>query len=89
MSREIGQRVGAMRDADKDEVRMFGYGVYSGDEIPPVEFMMSSKMTNPKITLDNGSVVWGYQCWWGDEESVKEAIGKRQVVTVPVPCDES
>lgn len=19
---------------------------------------------NPKITLDDGSVLWGYQCWW-------------------------
>lgn len=19
---------------------------------------------NPKITLDDGTVIWGYQCWW-------------------------
>lgn len=19
---------------------------------------------NPKITLDNGNVIWGYECWW-------------------------
>lgn len=19
---------------------------------------------NPKITLDNGDVIWGYECWW-------------------------
>jgi hypothetical protein len=19
---------------------------------------------NPKITLDDGSVLWGYECWW-------------------------
>lgn len=19
---------------------------------------------NPKITLDDGSVIWGYECWW-------------------------
>lgn len=19
---------------------------------------------NPKITLDNGTVLWGYECWW-------------------------
>lgn len=20
--------------------------------------------SNPKITLDDGTVIWGYQCWW-------------------------
>ena len=22
------------------------------------------KYTNPKITLDSGAVIWGYECWW-------------------------
>ncbi len=26
-----------------------------------------SKKTNPRIRLDDGTIVWGYQCWWGDE----------------------
>lgn len=30
--------------------------------------------TNPKIRLDNGSVVWGCECWWGSEGKTKKAV---------------
>lgn len=33
-----------------------------------------TKFTNPRITLDDGSVVWGMQCWWGPEESIKREV---------------
>lgn len=26
---------------------------------------------NPKIRLDDGREVWGYQCWWGPAEDFK------------------
>jgi len=39
---------------------------------------------NPCIRLDSGVVVWGMQCWWGDEERVKKMIGSRRVVIVDV-----
>lgn len=38
--------------------------------------------TNPRITLDDGRVVWGCQCWWGAESKVKDMIGDRKVVNV-------
>lgn len=39
---------------------------------------------NPRITLDDGQVVWGAQCWWGAEELIKARIGNRRVVMVKV-----
>ena len=38
--------------------------------------------TNPRITLDDGRVVWGQECWWGAEDAVKARIGDRRVVKV-------
>lgn len=45
---------------------------------------------NPKIALDNGGVVWGYECWWGEmdddaTEPPAQFIGDRTVVYVPAP----
>ena len=31
-------------------------------------------LTNPKIELDSGAVVWGRMCWWGGEDAVKRRI---------------
>jgi hypothetical protein len=87
---QIGTRVGAICDAD-EEVNLFGYGIYVGEEIPPkgVTFLgidlNSIGRKNPKIVLDNGDIVWGCQCWWGPEEEIKQAIGGRKVNIVPVP----
>jgi len=40
--------------------------------------------TNPMIRLDNGNVVWGFQCWWGDEEKIAGWVGDRELVVVPI-----
>ena len=77
-----GDRAGAIISADKETkiVQFAGYGVYVGDIVPPpgiglfgLDFHDMGK-TNPKIELDNGSVIWGCQCWWGHEEAVKKQI---------------
>lgn len=40
---------------------------------------------NPKIELDNGDIVWGYQCWWGPEEKWSdEYIRGREVKEVSI-----
>lgn len=39
---------------------------------------------NPRITLDDGRVVWGAQCWWAPEEVVRRKIGDRSIVVVSV-----
>jgi len=43
--------------------------------------------TNPRIRLDDGSVIWGCQCWWGDankyatlEDAVKETEETKELM---------
>ena len=79
---EIGSRVGAIQSADSEKVDFYGYGVYEGEEIPSKEeneFLNKLSIPNPKIKLDSGKFVWGYECWWGPEDRVKEMIGERTV----------
>lgn len=42
---------------------------------------------NPKIALDNGGIVWGYECWWepADEDTAAARAKGREIVTVPAP----
>jgi len=80
-STEPGTRVIACRDADDTTVNVFGHGVYVGDE--PCD-LLPLPVNNPKIVLDDGTVLWGVQCWWGPEEQMTAWIGDRNVVSVPV-----
>jgi len=88
MSHEIGERVGAIMSANPQEVFFFGYGVYQGREIPDEQAgglcpaLREAGVTNPKILLDDGHVVWGAECWWGPEQKIKDTIGDRKVVMV-------
>jgi hypothetical protein len=83
-------RVLAIRDANKTEINIYGYGKYEGDEPCP----MMGGIRNPKIVLDNGDVVWGCECWWGDVEKAEQELqlrtGKRRIniVTVERETDE-
>lgn len=47
--------------------------------------LVERTLANPRIDLDDGSVVWGYQCWWAPEERLSEVVGDRRVVTVAPP----
>jgi len=79
-----------VQDADDKEVRIFGYGKYVGDEIPPKDTtgafgldLHKMGVKNPKIVLEDGSIVWGCQCWWANRE--KFEIGNRRIKIVPLP----
>ena len=79
MKPKVGDRVGAILSANATTVNLLGYGVYDGDlEGGPAPF------PNPRITLDDGRIVWGCECWWGAEEQVKASIGNRQVVMASI-----
>ena len=78
---KTGDRVGAISSANDKEVKLYGYGIYEGDTASPLGHQ------NPKIKLDNGKTVWGYQCWWGSEEKVKGMIGNRKIIETDI--DES
>lgn len=66
-----GDRIGAILSAKDNMVKFLGYGVYLGEETPP-----DLPIPNPKLQMDNGAIVWGYQCWWGGESAVKSQIEK-------------
>jgi hypothetical protein len=86
---KVGTRVGAVSHSEDDKVFMFGYGEYVGDKVPgedglpetPGGFMGE---VNPCIKLDSGQYVWGCECWWGTEKSVKTKFGDREVVIVDI-----
>jgi hypothetical protein len=66
-----GTRVGVILSATETTVNLLGYGVYKGIEKSPAGY------ETPKIELDNGRIVWGYQCWWGPQEKIeKMCVGK-------------
>jgi len=81
-----GDRVGALLSATDGVAKVLGYGEYSGMEIPPDEVggMKIPGMTNPKITLDNGDVVWGCECWWASEAQIRARIADMEVVEVRI-----
>ncbi len=79
-----GQRAGAFLSADEVEMHLLGYGVYDGHHVPEDGWLHDAGIANPRITLDDGRVVWGYQCWWGGEEEVKELARGRKLVDAAV-----
>lgn len=86
--RKIGDRIGALRNADKGTVYLLGYGTYQGEEVPPDDVMGPIGrlglygVKNPKLVMDDGTVVWGCECWWGSPEKIAEMIGARRVEIV-------
>ena len=81
-----GDRVGAILSVDPDTkiVEFLGYGVYEGQF--PVEGLAAvieaftgekadpDDILNPRIKLDDGVVVWGYQAWWAPEDIIRKKI---------------
>lgn len=57
----------AVTDADEREMRIAMYERLS---------------QNPLLKLDNGDQVWGRECWWGDEDVVRERIADAPIIHV-------
>lgn len=88
MALEPGTRVGAVLEADETKVRMFGWGTYLGDGyLPPPnvsQLFARLGLKTVKIKLDNGEIVWGFECWWGEEKALRKWIGDREIEIVSV-----
>ena len=83
----IGDRVGAVCEADDETVYFFGYGTYNGEQVIDqslgVRFLGMTPPEgheNHEIILDNGDKIYGCECWWMSEERMKSFIGDRKVV---------
>lgn len=44
---------------------------------PPADIdgLVEACVRNPRITLEGGGTVWGYQCWWGPAETLDDIAG--------------
>lgn len=97
MKREVGMRVFAVLSATNKEVSLIGKGEYLGDRplseagpdaVGPFGLPVSAILEvdpehkNPCIKLDNGEIVWGFECWWGPEEELAPWVGDRTIVNV-------
>ncbi len=84
----IGDRVGVFFSSTKKKVKLIGFGVYLGEEIPPPGVMflgldMHSKgWETAKIQLDSGEIVWGCEGWWGAEKYANLNLEGRVVEVV-------
>lgn len=81
---EKGTRIGAVLSATDKQVEFIGYGTYEGEEVPDEEcvgmgpMLRAIGMPNAKIKLDSGETVYGCECWWSEEEELKQYIERRQ-----------
>ena len=86
-------RVGAMLSKSDEKIELIGYGTLVSEEIPEGAVGVLAEMAralltpNPKIQLDSGQIVWGCECWWGEEEGVKDQVAQHKNV-VNVDIDE-
>lgn len=92
----VGDRVLALKSADKNkrEMYVYGEGVYVGRLAPPLgtktpfgpvdEDILAAGFKNPCIKLDSGAIVWGCQCWWGHPGSVRRQLAGYAEVPVDV-----
>ncbi len=84
------KRIGAISHKKNETVYFFGYGVYVGEEVPPpgVKFLgielHDLQEENPKLLLDNGDVVWGCECWWGEEGHVQRGMEGKTVEMISI-----
>lgn len=67
--------VGAMIEVLAEEQEL------GAEDSETLEGVANSILGNPKIVLDDGGVVWGYQCWWSSIESFEEQ-GFTNIVTM-------
>lgn len=87
-----GDRVGAILGRNDDgSIDFLGYGVYEGDFVPTdeavgmfAEIAREVGHTNPRLKLDDGSVVYGAEAWWGSEEEVKKTLEGQRVNNVSI-----
>ncbi|MEG0063013.1 MAG: hypothetical protein RR740_00270 [Pseudomonas sp.] len=87
MAVKVGDRVGAFLSATDKEVQFLGYGVFEGEYIVPKDVnpvLHQACHANPRIKLDNGDVVWGCECYWGNESGVEAYVSKLEVKTVSI-----
>lgn len=76
MKIEPGTRVRIIQDCRDGSTATGQYGVYEGDF--PIDIEGDDEpFMNPRIRLDDGSEIWGIECWW-DEAKDAPPLDKAQ-----------
>lgn len=73
-------RIGAFQQIKNGVMHFYGFGVYEGDH-----YNDEVGGANPRLKLDSGHVLWGYQCWWGSEDKITKQMEKCVVIKVDPP----
>lgn len=76
------------REAADEELRAAAQRI-AEEQARPIEeraaALTRTMLNNPRVDLDEGGHVWGYECWWGPEERFAEFAKGRTVNTVGAP----
>ena len=78
-----GTRIMAVLNEDDKTIKLLGSGKYVGYYIHP-----QLNIVNPKMELDDGKVVWGCECWWGEEDKMKQMLQDRNKEIIKVDIDD-
>ena len=87
---KVGERVGAMVDANAKVARFLGYGTYEGETVPSEKaggfgpLLRALGQKNPTLKLDNGKIVYGCECWWGTEAEINRQLEGLEVVNIDI-----
>jgi hypothetical protein len=89
-----GDRVGALLKTEPGRAWLLGFGVYDGDF--PVAETAAGELAevargegwdNPRITLDDGRVVWGCECWWAPEAEIRAELAGCEVIAADIDVE--
>lgn len=78
-----GTKVIAIEKMDATTAWIYGEGEFLGNLEPDVPWFPQG-LKNPCIQLADGKYVWGFECWWGEADKVRQRIGERDLIEVPV-----
>ncbi len=82
---QIGDRLGCIESVKDGVLRLYGFGTYQGETVPPPSVGgFNIGIPNPTIKLDNGEMVYGCECWWGPEDEIKKQHldGAKEIIVV-------
>jgi hypothetical protein len=60
----IGEHVLIIDDCRDGGIATGQIGIYEGYFDPETGTQVTDWPGNPRIRLQDGSVIWGYECWW-------------------------
>ena len=92
----LGERMGAFLQVNYKLVEFLGYGVYDGEHIPYgavggyATWLREYKITDSRMKLDNGELVYRCECWITterDAERMLEEYKKKGALIVSVDID--